>query len=317
MRLAPADVAREEAEALEAQVAEYPDERAEILREAAYAWRDAGEGARAERMLRELVAEEGEDGCWARTDLIEVLLADGRQKEARAELDALARHPDLDGGHCGMVAELLAGRGALSEALGWYDRFVTRLSPDALDALRGPEGWMELAAPTLRGRRLVREELGLPWDTTDELTPAPPTATDLQRLRRGLRGGMAGPPTATLFRVAVFTRSERADACRRWPATYVSDDGQFASAELHWREITEGSGTSVRLYRLSAAGLAAFADAEGLDPEQEETRLRYRETLPEDQALVWPPGRNDPCWCASGRKYKKCCGAVRGRPGEV
>ena len=22
------------------------------------------------------------------------------------------------------------------------------------------------------------------------------------------------------------------------------------------------------------------------------------------------PGRNDPCWCGSGRKYKKCCGAV-------
>lgn len=24
-------------------------------------------------------------------------------------------------------------------------------------------------------------------------------------------------------------------------------------------------------------------------------------------AVTWPPGRNDPCWCASGRKYKKCC----------
>jgi len=21
------------------------------------------------------------------------------------------------------------------------------------------------------------------------------------------------------------------------------------------------------------------------------------------------PGRNDPCWCGSGRKYKKCCGS--------
>ena len=20
------------------------------------------------------------------------------------------------------------------------------------------------------------------------------------------------------------------------------------------------------------------------------------------------PGRNDPCWCGSGKKYKKCCG---------
>ncbi len=23
----------------------------------------------------------------------------------------------------------------------------------------------------------------------------------------------------------------------------------------------------------------------------------------------WPPARNEPCWCGSGTKYKKCCGA--------
>ena len=25
--------------------------------------------------------------------------------------------------------------------------------------------------------------------------------------------------------------------------------------------------------------------------------------------LAWPPGRNDPCWCGSGAKYKRHCGA--------
>jgi len=30
---------------------------------------------------------------------------------------------------------------------------------------------------------------------------------------------------------------------------------------------------------------------------------------PVDQAHATPtPGRNDPCPCGSGRKYKKCCG---------
>ena len=24
----------------------------------------------------------------------------------------------------------------------------------------------------------------------------------------------------------------------------------------------------------------------------------------------WLPGRNQPCWCGSERKYKGCCGAV-------
>ncbi|NJD07983.1 MAG: zinc chelation protein SecC [Methylococcaceae bacterium] len=31
-----------------------------------------------------------------------------------------------------------------------------------------------------------------------------------------------------------------------------------------------------------------------------------------DGKAMWerhkPPGRNDPCWCGSGKKFKKCCG---------
>jgi len=30
--------------------------------------------------------------------------------------------------------------------------------------------------------------------------------------------------------------------------------------------------------------------------------------------IDWPPGRNDPCWCGSGRKYKKCCGLAQAAP---
>jgi uncharacterized protein YecA (UPF0149 family) len=75
--------------------------------------------------------------------------------------------------------------------------------------------------------------------------------------------------------------------------------------------MTADNVSSVRLYRMSAGAFAAFAEDRGLDPEHSDTRLRYRETMPDDEALAWPPGRNDPCWCASGRKYKKCCGAVR------
>ena len=27
--------------------------------------------------------------------------------------------------------------------------------------------------------------------------------------------------------------------------------------------------------------------------------------------IAWPPGRNQRCWCGSGRKYKQCCGTAR------
>jgi hypothetical protein len=34
----------------------------------------------------------------------------------------------------------------------------------------------------------------------------------------------------------------------------------------------------------------------------------------EEAVKRWPPGRNEPCWCSSGRKYKKCCGPAPARP---
>jgi uncharacterized protein YecA (UPF0149 family) len=30
---------------------------------------------------------------------------------------------------------------------------------------------------------------------------------------------------------------------------------------------------------------------------------------PQPQEVEETPGRNDPCICGSGKKYKKCCGA--------
>jgi hypothetical protein len=54
---------------LEAEAREYPDDRGEILVEAAAAWRRAGDDARASALLEGLVADGGEDGCYARVEL--------------------------------------------------------------------------------------------------------------------------------------------------------------------------------------------------------------------------------------------------------
>jgi SWIM/SEC-C metal-binding protein len=49
----------------------------------------------------------------------------------------------------------------------------------------------------------------------------------------------------------------------------------------------------------------------GLEPDQDEdisdVERLLRLQAPAKAATV--PGRNDPCPCGSGRKYKKCCGA--------
>jgi len=48
----------------------------------------------------------------------------------------------------------------------------------------------------------------------------------------------------------------------------------------------------------------------GLGPASDHTRIdyRYRCTQLVNEASPIRPGRNDPCPCGSGRKYKKCCG---------
>jgi hypothetical protein len=38
-----------------------------------------------------------------------------------------------------------------------------------------------------------------------------------------------------------------------------------------------------------------------------DANIRHDE-LPDGRRVVWPPPRNNPCWCGSGAKYKKCCG---------
>ena len=60
--------------ALEAEAEEYPEERGEILMEAAATWRRTGDDARARVLLEGLVADGGEDGCYARMELAAQLL---------------------------------------------------------------------------------------------------------------------------------------------------------------------------------------------------------------------------------------------------
>ncbi|MDT2009927.1 hypothetical protein FXW78_51060 [Rhodococcus opacus] len=58
----------------------------------------------------------------------------------------------------------------------------------------------------------------------------------------------------------------------------------------------------------SVDGLVEFADRENLDPADEATCEDYAEHAAAlAPKCAWPPGRNEPCWCGSARKYKKCC----------
>jgi hypothetical protein len=90
---------------------------------------------------------------------------------------------------------------------------------------------------------------------------------------------------------------------------YHADTGHLAhrrEIELSLRQTPPGS---QRVVPITVDGLVAFAEQNALDPATPYARLRYAEAL-DTPGILWPPERNDPCWCGSGAKYKKCCRAL-------
>ena len=299
-----------EAERLEAEAVEYPDERGEILLDAAVEWRRAGEAGRASALLTDLAAEGGEDGCYARCQLADWWLEDGEDARAAEAFRLLVADPALHDGHCLMTGELLVERGELDEALRWFDRAVARLDPQRLEALRGPDGWMDISAVlVVRQRRDLRRRLALPADATDHLVPAPPTAGPLSV--EDVAGEVASGRVPRQVRMLVFQRAERAEARRRWPEEYTADDeDHFPAAEARWRELADAGVPSIRVVPVTVDALEAFAREVGGAPTDSSVKTRFAHAVPERETLAWPPPRNGPCWCGAPVKYKKCCGRV-------
>jgi len=51
------------------------------------------------------------------------------------------------------------------------------------------------------------------------------------------------------------------------------------------------------------------------DEDPDNARALYAtERFADGHAIAWPTGRNEHCWCGSGRKYKKCCEPSVARP---
>ena len=51
------------------------------------------------------------------------------------------------------------------------------------------------------------------------------------------------------------------------------------------------------------------------DEDPEDARAAYAaDRMAAGDVIPWPPARNEPCWCGSQHKYKKCCGPVPAGP---
>jgi len=165
--LLAADHAREAA-ALEVEANGDPHGDA-LLVEAANQWRLAGDPARCRELLGTVIGRGGEAGCFARAELIGLLLESGGHDAASPELAALGDDPALTDGPCQLVAELLTDHGLLTTAVDWYDRAIARWDAGRLAAATAPDRQRGTDHGLLAQRRRVRKRLGLVPDATDAL----------------------------------------------------------------------------------------------------------------------------------------------------
>lgn len=114
----------------------------------------------------------------------------------------------------------------------------------------------------------------------------------------------------TVWALAWFPEQEWTRAIAKWPAlleTMPEDHQAYClQVESHLRAAAANEPGSPDVAPLNVDDLIAEYGDEGGD-------ARYRGTMGANVArnggaIPWPPTRNDPCWCQSGRKYKNCCG---------
>lgn len=131
-----------------------------------------------------------------------------------------------------------------------------------------------------------------------------------------------GPDPLDVLAVGWFPPEEFAIAVDRWPA-FVERVGTHDYRD--YARVVQGTlldlsrdcGRHPVLVPLDTHTVAEHAGRLGLDPGDWQARATLAAELDQqDAGRAWPPGRNDPCWCASGRKYKRCCGTVPSDPDQ-
>jgi tetratricopeptide (TPR) repeat protein len=289
--------------------------RAEYWSAAAEACTMAGEHARALRFLEEAVADGGETTINAKAALIGALLEAEQHDRVDGLLAELLR--DVRAGRATgvvheYVAEELEHAGRLKEALQWFGISVKHLDDPDVVAILELEDLTLAEIGSLAGRARVRKTLGMVPDYLDDLSA---------EVRAAITAGVqqedvqSSPSLVILY----WPAAERTRLLERWPG--LEEVG--GSLEEHRARVEQvlrthqGAGSQLRVVSGTLERLLVFAAGEDLDPAESRTRKAYAEQLADSGAGVsWPPGRNEPCWCGTRVKYKRCCGALSFPPTE-
>jgi len=225
-----------------------------------------------------------------------------------AALEALADHP---------CAWHLVDRAAVLEAIAEHQRAAGLAeSAEVTDALRGEEPAALDAERTCPTCHLTAGE-------ADARIEAGTRAAAMSRAAGASGASGASPAGASpagasraSISMAWFPRDEWAAATALWPdllehlpADHDEYNRRLEGRMKRMRRMRPGVPDAVS--PLSVAGLEAWAGANGREANSPEARAGLAgEVSRTGRSVPWPPGRNDPCWCQSGLKYKRCCGPV-------
>jgi len=116
--------------------------------------------------------------------------------------------------------------------------------------------------------------------------------------------------------LAWFPADDYDEVLARWPslAEDWADIRHDEYCRRFQRELLRLAAHGVPMRGVAPIRLAEYlpwCEREGVDPELPGSRAHYSaELMRRGESLPWPPARNDPCWCGSGRKYKRCCASV-------
>ncbi len=284
--------------------------RAAWLCHAAESWELANQPRRARSCYEEAIHDGGPTWIDPRATLIGVLL--DLDEDAQADGLAAAIRRDLaqgppQGPVFEYVGESLETHERPEDALRWYDAglgYATRNDP----------GRVELGC--LNGRYRIRRHLGLPHDRWDVICEEERRAVraDLER-RQAERAAEPGRREVRRMVVLHWPAEQYPKVLERWPQMRESHGMAHSEhtrvLERHLRRLVE-SGLQVEVADGDVEEYLAWAKEDDADPAESATRAAYGAHLGFlRRGRPWPPGRNGPCWCGSGRKYKKCCGALR------
>jgi hypothetical protein len=244
-----------------------------------------------------------------------LLLRLGRDDEAMTEFAALRPLLSRDPDAAWYVGEALEAGGRAELAVQWLTAALgTALQARAALAARRPEpahGQAAVAAFMLaQQRHRLRRNLGWMHDDYDELADGlqAAVAEALGTTEDEDEDEEQYQATAVLFWPAV----ELDRLLARWPvlagAYGQSWDEHRTRVERGLVLWSESGHTNLAVLAGSAEELAGYADRHGGDPADPQVRQDYAQHLTDHPQLTrWPPRRNEPCWCGSPGKYKKCC----------